>query len=334
MKDRDSWPWPHIIKPHSLVEWGYVDSPFPESYAHFLDWNKKNKTPALRYLTDHREHLRSDLRLVYPDFQSALVCLFDYRGAKNWLKQQSEPLSSMAGFAWGFEGEDYHIILKRDLEAILEGLKKEFPGLDGKVAIDTLPILERDLAYRAGLGWFGKNSMLIHRRHGSFVMIGSLLLNQKIAVIKKEKETDHCGQCRRCVDACPTTAINPETRQIDGSQCLTTFSIETFKDLPAEFQLKKESGPLLFGCDICQDVCPWNKKGLMRFIEPFRVTPLMEKLATFFQQPLSSMKSHLEGMSKKQYQIFFQGTSFLRLTKNGLLKNIAYIAKCFHSFKD
>ena len=230
----------------------------------------------------------------------------------------------------GFEGEDYHNLIRAKLIGIGDRIKSEHK-LDYKLTLDTHPVLERDLAMRAGLGWFGKNSMLISTEHGSFFIIGSLLLNKKLEGLKDKVtvEVDHCGQCTRCIDACPTEAIDIETRTIKAVDCISTFTIEQFKidSIPSpKMNLK---GGEIFGCDICQDVCPWNQRiDRMEKFKRVTWTDGQKKILNFFMlRPVDEVHREIEGMSGKEFERFFEGTSFSRSGRRGLLKNIRLYLK-------
>ena len=244
-----------------ILEWGYTEDSLPLSFNQFEQWIHSGQQGPLNYLSDHRKNLRSDLRHVYPEFQSALVFLFSYQEAKKWLLENNR--HEVAAYTLGFEGEDYHTALKSRLDQVFEDLKKQSPQLERFISLDAQPILERDLALRAGLGWFGKNSMLINQKEGSYFIIGSLLLNQKLSLELTKPDIDHCGQCVACVEACPTKAIDSETRTLIAAQCISTYTIEIFKEAQAPEGFEKSRGEF-FGCDICQDVCPWNRKPLSR----------------------------------------------------------------------
>src|SRR5690606_21900042 len=183
-----------------------------------------------------------------PEFQSALVFLFSYQEAKKWLMENKE--YTVAGYSLGFGGEDYHRALKSRLQRIAESLNR--PEIKIFFSLDAQPIMERDLAYRAGLGWFGKNSMLISRKEGSYFIIGSILFSEKLEVEPNQIELDHCGKCNACAESCPTEAIDPQTRTLISEKCISTFTIETFKEAPAPDGFEKSRGEI-FGCDICQD---------------------------------------------------------------------------------
>lgn len=312
-----------------IAQWGYVEGPLAASFQKFDNWVKDDDYRPLNYLADHRKDLRQDLRRYYPDYQSALVFLFSYADEKIALESfyQNDPQwngKKIASYTLGFEGEDYHHFLNRTLNEIGESLKNDYPDLQFALTLDVHPVLERDLAYRAGLGWFGKNSMLIHREEGSFVMIGSLLLNQKMPFENPKLEVDHCGNCTKCIDLCPTEAIDSEKRTIIAAKCISTFTIELFKTAePIAGHLEKASGEI-FGCDICQDVCPWNKKKLdLSTLKSLDKTPLSKKIVDFFlRTPTETLVRTLESMGVREFRRRFHGTSFERSGRSGLLKNL------------
>lgn len=301
-----------------VIDWGYTEDPIPQSFLHFKKWTDESHQGPLQYLSDYRKDLREDLRLVYPEFQSALVFLFSYQEAKKWLLDNDK--HSVAAYALGFEGEDYHRALKGRLDQILKSLNNS--ELKSFHSIDAQPILERDLAYRAGLGWFGKNSMLIHQKEGSYFIIGSLLLNQKLSIENTELDIDHCGQCRACVDACPTDAINIETRTIEAVKCISTYTIETMREAEPPLGFDKSRGEV-FGCDICQDVCPWNRKPLARVIGTLKLKETFEHVKTWFLDwPCEKLQALIEGETNRGFRRKLFGTPFDRPGKEGWLKNL------------
>lgn len=300
-----------------IVEWGYSEQLTPISYSKYLSWVEAGMHGPLNYLADHRKDKRSSLNEIFPECQSALVFLFDYKETKKSLSSIELPYK-VASYTMGFEGEDYHFWISEKLKLIGDQLKLSLPGLEYKISLDIHPVLERDLAYRSGLGWFGKNSMLINQVHGSYTLIGSLLITQKLALDINSMDVDHCGTCTRCVSACPTNAIDGDSRTIDSRNCISTFTIETFKDKepPSGFPTQSQE---IFGCDICQEVCPWNAKAL-------RNSQLGKSnhLIDFFNRDLEMIFTDISSMSNKEFKTFFKNTSFERGGKRGLLKNLKY----------
>lgn len=334
-----------IFSKNQLEKWGVVDYGFtsqaiPETINFFNEWvNEKNHLP-LTYLEGHRKDKRQSLKEFWPEFETAAVFLFSYNDAHQRLNNfynnnPSWNKLKLASYTLGFDGIDYHSLLKERLIEIGESLKARHVGLEYKITLDTHPVLERDLAMRSGLGWFGKNSMLINRKHGSFLLIGSLLLNQKLVEDEKKVELDHCGQCTLCIDSCPTSAIDPTSRTIVANDCISTFTIEQFKldTIPSEKMTLKEG--TIFGCDICQDVCPWNKRIDRNDPLPNKTfsTPLENMIVDFFLlKTPNDLSLELEQMSEGQFKKIFKNTSFERSGKRGLFKNIRYYIKELNIF--
>lgn len=306
-----------------IVDWGYTEDPQPKSYENYEEWVESGNHGPLGYLADHRKELRKNLSSVQSEFQSALVFLFSYHGDKlaleEFYKTEDSNKLKVAGYSVAFGGNDYHYVLKERLEKIGKELGKDF-----KVSLDIQPVLERDLAYRAGLGWFGKNSMLIHQKKGSFNMIGALLLNEKLSLEIPQVQLDHCGQCRACADVCPTDAIDLEKRQIIANKCISTFTIELFKDAdpPEGYEKSNE----IFGCDLCQDVCPWNERREREGeVSPNPNWPGgkgSELVDFFLRQSPTEISNALDKLSNKAYQRQFKGTSFERTGRLGIIKNL------------
>lgn len=304
-----------------IVDWGVVRSSTPKTFDKYELWASKGYAGPLSYLEDHRKNIRSDLKNFFPEFSSALVFLFDYKKAKKFLSKV-EKKSSIAAYTIGFDGHDYHHVIENYLEQIKNKISAQYPDVKYQVAIDMHPVLDRDLAYSAGLGWFGKNSMLISRDHGSFTMIGSLLLSIDIDSDEVILESDHCGSCNACITACPTDAIIEEERIINASKCISTYTIEVFKEGKAPQGMENED--YIFGCDICQDVCPWNKKPLLKIdLKDYSPSELMKNIVDFFvTNEKESLAIKLSQMSGRFYRKIFKGTSFFRSGKNGVLKNL------------
>ena len=309
-----------LLNDLGIVDWGYAEGSIPLSLQLYHQWVENSGHGPLSYLSDHRKDLRSDLTKIYPSYQSALVFLFSYRPTKKWMLENNQ--HSVAAYSLGFEGEDYHHTLKRKLETLHLHLKTFHPELESFISLDTQPVLERDLAYRAGLGWFGKNSMLISRKEGSYFLIGSLLLNQKLTLPKAITDTDHCGQCTACAEACPTEAINLDTRTLIAEKCISTFTIEIMKDAEPPKGFEKSRGEV-FGCDICQDICPWNKKPLERTISALKLNDKFQFLKEWLLESTKERFQQLiEGESNRSLRKKFERTPFERPGKAGWIKNL------------
>ncbi|WP_408097504.1 tRNA epoxyqueuosine(34) reductase QueG [Peredibacter sp. HCB2-198] len=305
------------MKDLGVLDWGYTEEAIPRTLSEYEAWTEKDLHGPLNYLNDHRKNLRRDLRNVFPEFQSALVFLFSYQETKKWMLENNQ--HSVAAYTLGFEGEDYHRALKERLTKITE--KLAIDDLKTFFTIDAQPVLERDLAYRAGLGWFGKNSMLINRKEGSYFIIGSILLNQRLPIDQAIFDVDHCGQCTACIDACPTSAINVDTRTLEASKCISTFTIEIMKDAPAPEGFEKSRGEI-FGCDICQDVCPWNRKPLQRITSSLKLQDKFLFIKDWlFDFPREKLKTMIAADTNRGFRKKLFGTAFDRPGKEGWLKN-------------
>lgn len=310
----------HLLKELNVLDWGYTEEPVPLSISHYEAWVNKSLHDPLNYLADHRKDLRRDLRHIFPEFQSALVFLFSYQSIKKWMLENNH--HEVAGYTLGFDGEDYHRALKIRLEKIVKSLNH--PDLKYFFSLDAQPVLERDLAYRAGLGWFGKNSMLINKKEGSYFIIGSILLNTKLPMELPTLDVDHCGHCTACADACPTNAIDIETRTLVANKCISTYTIEIFKEaLPPEGYDKSRGE--VFGCDICQDVCPWNKKPLSRVISEFKLKgPFLFLKEWLYEWPKEKLKNFIQSETNRGFKKRLFGTSFDRPGKEGWIKNLKF----------
>lgn len=322
-----------------VVDYGYTAGSIPESLNHYNNWIDKSYHLPLTYLEGERQNKRQNLTEYWPEFQSALVFLFSYHDSHQKLNNlyREDPTWNglkIASYTLGFEGLDYHYLIKDRLIEIAESLKINYKTITYKLALDVHPVLERDLAMRANMGWFGKNSMLINRHHGSFFIIGSILLDQKLPIYQflknNERETDHCGQCTKCIEACPTEAIDPLTRTIKAQDCISTFTIEQFKmdSIPSHKMTMKDG--FIFGCDICQDVCPWNRR-VDRLIKKntfdFEHENQNKIIALLLKPDVLDLAHKLDAMSEGVYKKFFKNTSFERSGKRGLLKNIFFYLK-------
>lgn len=300
------------LKEFGIVDWAYTEESRPITLDHYLNWVENKYHGPLKYLADERKEKRKDLKELYPEFQSSLVFLFEYSSEKKRL-EQSPSSFKFASYVSGFDGQDYHYWIKNKLDKIRNDLNLA----DSFFSIDAQPVLERDLAYRAGLGWFGKNSMLISKKHGSYFLIGTILLNKKLSLMTKTIEADHCGNCTKCIDECPTNAI-VDNKVVDSKRCISTFTIEEFKPTQAPLGFEKVQ-EIIFGCDICQEVCPWNNKPLQK------ISPASSKgkeWMLFFDDKLEVVISKITSMSNREYKKKFKFTPLERTGRVGMLKNL------------
>lgn len=305
-----------------IVDWGYTTELKPRSFDRFEAWLPSAEA-SLPFLNSGKaKAYRSDLTVWWPEARSALVFLFSYAEAKRALLDENQ--HRVAAYSLAFDGLDYHPVLKEHLGTVAKRLQQHLT-FDWKHSHDTEPILERDLAQRAGLGWFGKNSMLIHRQHGSYFMIGALILNRELSLEAPQVDTDHCGQCRLCVEACPTDAIDPLARTIKVRQCISAWTIEDRDgDSVAPQGLEKSRGEV-FGCDICQDVCPWNQRPLERVVG--KLGPGARRWLEFFSRDPGEIAGQVAWITNRAYLRLTEGTVFGRPGRKALLRTLAFWMK-------
>lgn len=269
------------------------------TFPAFEQWLARGMAGEMGWL-NRDAALRRDTRLPHRGAKSAIVVALDYGGR--------QPAGTLARYA---RGRDYHGVMKERLRSLLRWLESETGSpISGRPYVDTGPILERDLARLAGLGWFGKNTMLIHPRRGSFLFIGALFVDLELEPDPPFAE-EHCGTCRRCIDACPTSAILNEG-VLDATRCISYFTIEKRGSIPVEW--RPAIGTLVYGCDICQDVCPWNVRFAREANDPELTTGSLEGSP----DPVALLQMDSNGFQRR-----FGGTAVTRAGRQGLSRNAA-----------
>jgi epoxyqueuosine reductase len=282
----------------------------PPHYDHYAKWLSEGKQAAMHYLeTDRARERRENPDLILPRVQSILVVGLCYP-SPNALPPppEDEPRGQVASYAWG---QDYHDVLPPRLETLaqkIEHLTGRYP--DHVSYTDTGPILERDFAQQAGLGWAGKNTCLIAPRQGSYFLLGEMLMDEAVEP-DPPFQPDLCGTCTRCIDNCPTNCIQPD-RTLDATRCISYLTIENKGAIPE--QLRPQVGNWVFGCDICQTVCPWN----VRFAAPGG-DPAFEPRQEI-AQPVLRKELHL---TPHDFNRKFAGSPVQRARRRGYLRNIA-----------
>jgi epoxyqueuosine reductase len=279
----------------------------------YRNWVDAGFAGEMRYLTDRRAELRDDPRSLLESAQS-MVCV-------GKLYQTPQPQSTdfdaagrgwISRYAWG---DDYHAVVRRGLERLDAGLREGAgAAYESKICVDTAPLLERSHARLAGLGWIGKNTCLIHEGGGSWYFLGELLVSIPISTgTPCAPPPDRCGTCRRCIDACPTAAIVPTAGgaafAIDARLCISYFTIELRGAIPE--QHRPSLGAHVFGCDICQDVCPWNRRA------PGSAEPAFA--ARHFAPPLE----RLAAITEEEFRAMYRETPVERARYSGFLRNVA-----------
>lgn len=217
-----------------------------EEENHLKEWLERGYHGKMQYMENHFEK-RLDPRLIFPGATHLVLFLYNYYPSE----EQAADVPKIARYAWG---EDYHRVIKDKLHELAAQLQAKTEDFDYRVFTDSAPIMERQWAQLAGLGWIGKNSLLLHKQRGSYFFIGSLLCNLEFEA--DQQVTDHCGTCTACIDACPTQAIVAD-KLINATQCISYLTIEQHAALDDE--QANMIGDRIFGCDICQEVCPWNR---------------------------------------------------------------------------
>ena len=283
---------------------GVSNAEFLEEEAPRLEkWLESNMQGNMQYMENHFDK-RLDPRLLVDGAKSVVSLALNYFPEKT----QNEDSYKISKYAYG---EDYHFIIKWKLKELMKFIQAEIGEVGGRVFVDSAPVLDRAWAKKSGLGWIGKNANLINKEAGSFFFLAELIIDLELEPDGPVK--DYCGTCTACIDECPTDAI-PEPYVVDGSKCISYLTIE-LKDeiIPKEFQGKMEDW--MFGCDICQDVCPWN-----RFSTPHN-------------EPLLNPKPNLLGLNKKDWQdlteeVFrdlFKNSAVKRTKFDGLKRNIGFL---------
>jgi epoxyqueuosine reductase len=271
----------------------------------FDEWLERGYAGEMSYMSRTAEK-RRDSRLPYDGATRAIVVAMNYGGR--------EPSGPVARYA---RGDDYHDLMLGRLDQLHRWIETEVGRpVQGKSYVDTGPLLERDLARRAGLGWFGKNTMLINPRAGSYFFLGALLVDLELEV-DNPFESDHCGTCRRCIDACPTGAF-VEPRVMDATRCIAYLTIELKGEIPIE--MRPLIGEHVYGCDVCQEVCPWNEK----FALPLREEAFTPRPAIAGKNPRALALDLLQ-MSDDEFRASFEGSPMKRAKLRGLKRNAAVV---------
>ncbi len=233
---------------HGFLYCGFSKAEFLESEAQRLDsWLKRGLHGEMKYMENHFDK-RLDPTLLVPGCKTVITLLYNYFPEK---QTHNPDQPQIAKYAWG---EDYHTVIKDKLHQLLADMRSIAGQIEGRVFVDSAPILEKAWAVKSGAGWIGKNTNLLRKSTGSFFFLAEMLLDLELTA--DAPDTDHCGTCTACIDACPTGALD-QPYELDASKCISYLTIELRKEIPSAFHGRFENW--MFGCDICQDVCPWNR---------------------------------------------------------------------------
>jgi epoxyqueuosine reductase len=283
---------------------GVSKAEFLEEEAPRLEnWLNKNMHGQMSYMQNYFDK-RLDPRILVPGAKSVVSLLLNYYPSE---KQLDETAPKISKYAYG---EDYHFVIKEKLNLLLEYIKENIGDVDGRVFVDSAPVMDKAWAKKGGLGWIGKHSNLINKNSGSFFFIAELIIDLELEYDGPIK--DYCGTCTRCMDACPTDAI-VAPYVVDGSKCISYFTIELKESIPND--VKGKFNNWMFGCDICQDVCPWN-----RFSKPHQ-----EKNFQANSELLNMNKNDWQELTEETFKRVFKNSAVKRTKFSGLKRNIDFM---------
>jgi len=312
---------------------GVAPAEASEELRRLPEWLERGHAGEMNYLRDER---RNDPKLVVEGARSIIVVALNYHAEHPYSTEvlpshtDETPRGWISRYAWG---DDYHDVLREKLNALVAAMRGQFTEtFEARAHVDTGPIVERVAAHHAGLGWLAKNTMLINEELGSWLFLGVIITTLELEPSVGENETlpaDLCGQCRLCIDACPTEAIT-EAYVLDARRCISYLTIELRGAIPEE--LRPGIGRMVFGCDICQDVCPWNRNAPITSLAEFSPRTLAAKpngsanpnasdarteRASLFSPPLESLVS----LSREEFSTNFRGSPIKRTKWRGLVRN-------------
>lgn len=284
---------------------GFAEAlPLDDEYSRLEEWIGKKYNAGMDYM-QRNMNKRKDVKAILPDAKSVISLGMNYYNEGEFSNKPGT--GKVSRYAWG---KDYHFIIWERLESLIEDLKELDPEFEAIEYVDTGPVMDKVWAVHAGLGWQGKNSNVISKKYGSWFFIATLITNYKFEY--SDEMADFCGTCNACIDACPTKAI-VEDGVIDANRCISYLTIENKGDIPEEF--KGKMGNWIFGCDTCQDVCPWN----ISFAVPSRETDFTKNIV----KELSF--DDVTGMSEVEFKNRFENSPIYRSKLKGLKRNASFL---------
>lgn len=284
---------------------GIAKAEFLEEEAPRLEnWLKNNHHGEMGYMENYFDK-RLDPRLLVEGAKSIVSLTLNYYSEE---KQLDEHAPKISKYAYGM---DYHSVIKEKLQKLMHFIRENIGEVDGRCFVDSAPVMDKAWAQKAGLGWRGKNSNLISKQAGSFFFLAELIIDLDLDY-DNPFPTDHCGSCTRCIDACPTDAIVAPYK-VDGSKCISYLTIELKNEIPTEFKGKMDNW--MFGCDVCQDVCPWNRFATVHNEENFKPK----------EELLGLSKSELLDMTDEVFKKVFKNSPVKRTKFTGLKRNIDFL---------
>ena len=268
------------------------------------EWLSKSMHGEMQWMENHFDKRVDPTKLV-PGSKTVVSVLGSYNQPELFNKQaQKEDEPRISNYALG---DDYHHVFKEKLYQLFEFTREQAGQVEGRVFVDSAPVLDKAWAVHSGLGWMGKNSNILNKQLGSWFFIGEMIIDLELSY--DSPTTDHCGSCTRCIDACPTGAIF-EPYRVDGSKCISYLTIELRKEIPEEYH--EQMGNWIYGCDICQDVCPWNRKARAGSEERLMARPeLTDKDVDYWEE-----------LDIEEYRRLFKKSAVKRAKYDGLKRNI------------
>jgi epoxyqueuosine reductase len=283
--------------------------PLDEDARRLERWLNKGMHGSMQYMANHFD-LRVDPCKLVPGAKSVITLLLNYFPGREALPDSSGGTSpKVAKYAYG---KDYHEVIRGKLNLLLQRMRDSIGEIEGRGFVDSAPVLERSWAVRSGLGWVGKNGNLLHKQAGSFFFIATLIVDLELEY-DVAFAGDYCGTCRKCIDACPTDAIL-EDKVVDGSRCISYFTIE-LKDLLIPETMKGKFSDWLFGCDTCQDVCPWNRFSKPTTEAAFAPIPAILHFKT----------AEWEELTEESFKEIFRHSPLRRAKWSGIRRNLRFI---------
>lgn len=267
-------------------------------------WLKDNNHGQMKYMENYFDK-RLNPNLLVDNAKSVISLLYNYFPEQT----QNTLAPKLSKYAYG---DDYHEVIKHKLNEFLLSLKKEIGNISGRAFVDSAPVMDKVWAAKSGLGWIGKNSNLINKKNGSFFFIAELIIDVELEYDGPIK--DYCGTCTKCIDACPTDAI-VAPYIVDGSKCISYLTIELKENIPSEF--KNNMNNWVFGCDVCQDVCPWNK-----FSKPHQEPQFMNTNGL-----LNYTEAEWNEITEETFNLIFKNSAIKRTKYKGLKRNLSFLKK-------
>lgn len=276
-----------------------------EDAEHLKKWLDQHHEGEMVYMRNHFEK-RTDPRLLVENSKSVISVLLNYYPEQTLQRDDSYKISKYA------YGTDYHFVLKDKLAELLKFIEELTGKRKARMFVDSAPVLDRRWAQKSGLGWIGKNTCLITKEQGSFFFIGEIILDLELTADNPIE--DFCGSCTKCLNACPTNALIAPNR-LDSRKCISYLTIENKNEIPVQF--KGKFNDWIFGCDICQDVCPWNNKAIPTLVPDFKPSDNLTQMK----------KEDWEKLDQKKFNKLFENSAVLRTKFAGLKRNIKFVSE-------